>query len=126
MGRVWIGVGLLTGLLLLGLWVSVSMDNSQQEVSQMLEQAAVTVLSEDAQRGIALAAKAQERWQRNWRITASVADHAPMDEIDSLFAQMEMYEKSQNYSEFSACCYRVAQLVQAVGDAHVLNWWNLL
>lgn len=126
MGRFWIGVILLVGLLILGFWVSAAMDGVHQEIADTLEQAARFTFSGETARGVATAGKARAQWQRRWHTTASVADHAPMDEIDSLFAQMDMYEKTGNYSEFTACCHRIAKLVRAVGEAHALNWWNLL
>ena len=54
------------------------------------------------------------------------ADHAPMDEIDSLFAQMEVYAQARDSLHFGSYCARLAELITAVSDAHQLNWWNFL
>lgn len=126
MGKFWLGVGILLLFLVLGFWVMASMDATQQQIAQTLETAAQQALSGDVRQGYGLAQEAQHRWQRRWHATAAVADHEPMDEIDSLFAQMEIYAQGGDTLEFAACCHRVAQLVRAVGEAHRLNWWNLL
>ncbi len=126
MGRFWIGVGLLIGLLVLGFGVSSAMDSAHREIADTLEQAAQAVFSGEVEEGVSQAEQAQRKWESCWKATASAADHEPMDEIDSLFAQMEMYRKFGDQTEFAACCRRLSQLVRAVGEAHAFNWWNLL
>ena len=126
MGRFWIGVVLLILLLALGLWVMHVMDDSQQEIAGMLETASQQSLQNGVAAGSPLARTAKQKWENRWRKVASVADHAPMDEIDSLFARLEVYAACGDRVEFAACCKRVAKLIEAVGEAHSLNWWNLL
>ena len=82
--------------------------------------------SRETQKGLARAQQAQEKWQQQWHSVAALADHAPMDEIDGLFAQMETYSKAGAAVDAAACCARLSKLVAAVGEAHSLNWWNLL
>lgn len=126
MGRAWLGVGLLVLFLVLGLWISFSMGGVHQQIAQKLEQAAEQGLSGDLEEGIALARQACSDWEKHWHGTASVADHAPMDEIDGLFAQLEIYGKAGQRADFAAFCSRLSRLVAAVGEAHGLSWWNLL
>ena len=126
MGRFWIGAILLVLLLLLGFWVMDVMDESHQQIAQMLETASQKSLENGISAGRPFADSAKQLWENRWCKVAAVADHAPMDEIDSLFAQMEIYADGGEWVEFSACCNRVAKLVRAVGEAHSLNWWNLL
>lgn len=126
MGRFWMGVGILLVFLALGLWIAGSMDGVHQQICTTLDQAAQQTVNGDLDTGIALAQQAQERWQHNWHATAAVADHEPMDEIDSLFAQLELYGTVGRQVEFAAYCTRLSQLISAVGEAHTLTWWNLL
>lgn len=126
MGRIVFGVCLLVCVLVLGLFVMFAMDNINTPISQMLEDAAEVALNGDLQQGIALANKARSTWKNRWHTIASFADHSPMDEIDSLFAQMEVYGQTGNIEDFASHCSRLSMLVSAVGDAHSLNWWNLL
>ncbi len=126
MRRFWIGIIILAVFLVLGLWSCYLMDNMHTQISQALEQAAAAVLSGDAVQGITLAKQAHIQWQENWHLTAFLADHAPMDEIDALFAQALYYADTHNNENFAALCARLARLLEAVGEAHTLNWWNLL
>lgn len=126
MARLYLGIGLLVALLVLGLWVAGSMDDLHSPIVKNLEQAAQLCLSGDFKEGAKLAQKAHGRWAGNWRRIAAVSDHTPMDEIDGLFAQAEFYAQSGNATEFAAHCARLAQRIEAVSDAQRLTWWNLL
>ena len=93
---------------------------------QVLEQAAEQSLEGDLDGATALAMAAKARWERQHQGTATVADHNPMDDVDRLFAQMEVYAKAQEAPHFAACCVELAQLLQATADAHRFSWWNVL
>jgi len=126
MGRFLLGIGILVLFLFFGLWVGNTMEDVHQSISQTLDNAAACSLNGDLTEGIALAGKAQQQWQSQWHRTASVADHAPMDEIDGLFAQLEVYGRTGMYADFATYCARLSRLVSAMGEAHSLTWWNLL
>lgn len=124
--RFYLGIGLLTVFLVLGLVISMAMDSASQPISQQLEQASQEALSGSLDTGISLAQQAKKDWKSAWRGIATVADHTPMDEIDSLFAQVEVLGNARDAVSFGAYCARLAELVEAVSDAHSLTWWNLL
>ena len=126
MYRGWFGLGLLAVLLLLGLWVGVLMDGIHEPISGQLEKASQQILSGDVDGGRAAAQAAKESWDSHWRFSAAFSDHAPMDEIDGLFAQMEGYAQADMPWELAACCARISVLVEAMAEAHRLTWWNLL
>ena len=126
MGRFSLGIGLLALFLILGLWVSFSMGSVHENIAQTLDEAAARSLAGDLDTARSLSQQAQTDWDNRWHGVASVADHAPMDEIDSLFAQLEVYGKAAQTADIAAYCARLATLVTAVGEAHALNWWNLL
>lgn len=124
--RFYLGVGILVLFLVLGLLSSAWMDRANETVTQYLQQAVRAAREGDLSQGRELARQAADRWQESWNTVASVADHGAMDEIDSLFAQMQFYADSQSLPLFGACCARVQKLVEAVADTHRLTWWNLL
>lgn len=121
--RFFLGVGLLAVLLVLGLFTAWAMERVQSPMAEKMEQAAVT---QELQAGYRLSQEAKADWQKNWRVVAAVADHTPMDEIDKLFAELEVYAREEEQVHFSACCAQLSSLLRAVSDAHSLNWWNLL
>ena len=126
MGRCWFGSLLLLVLLGFGLWSTFSADAMHRPVSEALEQAAELSLSGQLEEGISLAQGAKADWENNWHTAATTADHAPMDEIDGLFAQMEVYARVRQGADFDACCARLSRLIHAMGEAHSPGWWNLL
>lgn len=126
MRRLWLGVVLLILLLLLGLWVSAATADIHCPLSESLHQASEAALRGDWETAEACAQDASARWGRTWQLTASVADHTPMDEIDSLFAQLPVYARVREAQHFSATCEELSRRVRAMSDAHSLTWWNLL
>lgn len=126
MKRGWLGLGILVFFLVLGLTVGSWMDRCHASTGQWLEEAAEKTLSGDWEAGTALAEDAKQKWQQQWRYTAIVADHTPMEEIDALFAEMEVYSRCQEMPHFVACCKELAQQITAVAQAHTFSWWNIL
>ena len=124
--RFYFGLGLLAFFLALGLMISILIHHTSGPISKQLEQASQEALSGNMENGILLAQQAKNRWHAAWRGIAMVADHAPMDEIDSLFAQMEVYAQARDHLHFGSYCARLAELVEAISDAQRLNLWNLL
>ena len=124
--RFYIGIGILITILCLGLLVSAVITDCQLPMAETLDAAAQAADAGDFRQGIALAATARESWKNHWKGVASVADHTPMDEIDSLFSEMEVYIRTEEPVHFSACCAQLSSLLRAVSDAHTLNWWNIL
>lgn len=126
MKRGWIGVGLLAGLLVIGLLVTRFMDRIHWEISEELERSARFAVAGDWEEAAEAAEEAYEDWQEKWHFSAAFADHEPMEEIDALFAQLRPYLSNRDAVSFSAACRELARQVEAIGDAHGLNWWNLL
>ena len=126
MARGWFGAGILAVFLILGLVLSGVTDKAHLPTGELLEQAAQKALADDLAGGIALGTEAKARWETQWTLTAAIADHGPMDEVDSLFAEMEIYARTEEAPHFAACCKELAQRLQAIADAHRFSWWNVL
>ena len=126
MARGWIGVGILLVFLVLGFWISAEMDQTHLPTEALLKQAAEKTLQGDFQQGVALGMEAKNRWEQQWDYTATVADHSPLDDVDALFGEMEIYAQTGEEPHFAACCQELARRVQAVASAHRFSWWNIL
>lgn len=124
--RFYLGVGILAVFLVLGIIVSFGFAKIHDPIATQLDNAASAATAGDLEEGIRLAMQAKDRWQQYWNCTASVADHTPMDEIDNLFAEMEVFAKTKDPEHFAACCAQLAQQVQSVYDAHRPAWPNIL
>lgn len=126
MNRIWLGVGLLVVFFAFGLWSAFAVDAIYEPITQQLEAASAAALAGDLSGGAALAREAQAIWHRYWRKTASLSNHAPMDEIDALFLRLETFAKAGSTADFAANCAQLSGLVEACAEAHRLTWWNLL
>lgn len=126
MKRCWFGFILLVILLLGGVFSSKTLIDNQKEISTHLRQAAEAAADEDWEAAKSTLTAAREKWEKGWHFTASFADHEPMEDIDSLFAQAEIYLRSQNPEALAAVCAELVCSVDDIGEAHALNWWNLL
>ena len=126
MKRGWLGAGILVAFLMLGIGVSVLAGRAHFPTGSLLEQAAEKTINGDFAEGIALGMEAKSRWQRQWNGTASIADHSPMDEVDALFAELEVYAQMGEAPHFAACCRELAGRLEAIADAHRFSWWNVL
>lgn len=126
MKRFWIGLTVLT-LLLIGGWViKKQMDQVHLQISHTLQQASQAALAEDWPTARQLAAQAQDRWHRYHRLTAALADHTPMDELDALFAELAVFAQEQEQPHFSAICAHLATLAHSMAESHHISWWNFL
>ncbi len=126
MKRIWIGIGLLLAILVVGLWLGGFMENAHQPGARTLQQAAHFALEKNWNSAEAMAGQARQQWEKKWRVTAAVADHEPMDEIDALFAELEVYAQARNSSAYGAVCAHLASLLEAMGKSHRFSWWSMM
>ena len=126
MKRIWIGIALLTLLLGAGAGISGFMGRVHLPVAQDLHRAGELAMEEQWGPAQAFANRGQTQWQKKWPVIAAIADHEPMDEIDALFAQLEVYAKEEDALLYSAACAHLASLLEALGQSHSFTWWNLM
>ncbi len=126
MKRLWLGIGILAAILALCCTVTLSMECIHTPIAEDLSRAAEAAQKEDWDKANALAAAAKARWEQYWHFTAMVADHTPMDELDGLFAELEVYGREQEMPHFAATCAHLCRLSQAMADSHTPSWWNLI
>lgn len=124
MKRFILGLALLGVLFAGSLGVGREMEILHQPVIRNLTKASELALSGAAEAAQAAALAAKEVWQENWEFTAAFSDHAPMEEVDDLFAALPAYLPEAE--EFAAGCLQLVQRTAAVIRDHTLSWWNLL
>ncbi len=126
MKRFWIGLSLLAVILIGGLWINHRMSRIHMPCAVDLERAAACALEEDWTGAAALADRARETWQKNWRLNAAMTDHQAMDEIDAFFEELEVYRSREETTPFSAACLYLAQRMKDIGYSFRFTLWNLL
>ena len=126
MKRLWIGVAFLALLLAGGFGINAGMDNLQKEISQQLDAACQNALAGDLKQAAAQANGAREVWEQYRNLVAAVTDHEPMEEMDTLFAQLPIYYETDSPLNFAAVCSDLSLLMQAIGENQALKWWGVL
>lgn len=123
MRRIWIGVGILLGLLVLGVMVMQITDRQLGSVSETLKQAAE---ARDWSEAVSLAQMAQRQWKQRWHLMASLADHTDIDAVDGLFTQLKVCQQYQAKENHASVCARLSEAIRDLEENHRLTWWNLL
>lgn len=124
--RFWLGMALLGLFLAFGLLISARMTALHAEAAGELDRAAELTLSGDFSEACEVAFHAYDAWLEARKFTASVADHSPMDDVEQLFAEMEIYAKTEEKPHFAACCRQLGVMLRSMYDAHRPTWWNFL
>lgn len=126
MKRLWIGIGILIILLGLGIGTTVFAVRTHSGISQALKQASESALRGKWEEARQFSLNAKAKWDACRDITAAIADHEPMEQIDDLFSQLDIYLLTRQQIPFSTCCASLGVLTEAIGEAHAINWWSLL
>ena len=126
MKRMWIGAALLAALLISGILVTEFMERTHGPNAEDLEQAAALAMEGSWDRAEALTAKVRKSWQKRLPLTAAFVDHEPIEEIEGLFAKIDVCARERNRLDFSSACAYLSQLMEALGESHSLNLRNLV
>lgn len=124
--RFYLGISLLALFLLLGIFTAFRTEQALQPAADLFSRAAQAALDGDLEAGIGLFQRAAGRWAGAQKRIATVADHTPLEEIESLLAETQVFAKAGDAEHFSACCARLSRLIEAVSDAHSPAVENLL
>ena len=124
MKRCWFGLGLLILMLVGGLLVTRSMDRNYSRMSHQLAAAREAALAEEWNTVRALLEDAKDTWQARWHFSAAFSDHEPMDQIESCFAQLEVFLKMRDPVSFCGSCRYLSKQLEALGQSHSFNLQN--
>lgn len=121
MKRVWIGIGILLVLLGLGLWTQWELENIHGPIAADMTLAAEQArLGNWEQAGQALT-RAEAAWTANHVFTAALADHQPLEDIESLMARLPALSAAGDRAEFASLCADIACRIEAISAAHKLS-----
>ncbi len=126
MKRFWIGVVLLIGLLAGGIWLSTGLSDIHENLSWQLAQASAAAAQGDWERANGYLSQAGQNWQRYRPVTAAFTDHAPLEELERLFAQAEICRSLSLEADCAYVCSSLSQICKAIAESMELPWWNML
>ena len=121
-----LGLTILVLLLALGIGTTAVMEAIHKPLESSLTESANLAMDDRLDQALPLAEKAFARWQKYHSVTASFADHSPMDDTDTLFREMLVYGQMGEAPHFAACCRELVVMTQAMYDAHAFSLKNLL
>ena len=126
MKRFWIGLAMLVLLLITAVLAQHRMERIHTPCAMDLQWSADRAREGDWTAAGELAHRAREAWTGNWHLTAVLANHQPIDEVDALFEELEVYLDRRETTAYCAACVFLSQRVIDLGESFRLNWWNLL
>lgn len=126
MKRLWLGIVLLAALLAASLGVQAVMERTHDPIAKELDQAADAALAGDWAEADRLYQRSRDAWQRHRKVTASLADHSPMDELDMLFGELRVFAREREAVHFAATCRAASRMAKAIAQAHSITWGDFL
>lgn len=126
MKRLWIGVVLLVLLLAGSLFLLDFSSRFYKDFSVSIEQAGSFALAGDWTNALEHARLCQKKWEKKQHFLAAFTDHEPIEQLDTLFSQLEIYGKDRLPVEFACVCRQLYHLVEAIDESHSLKWWTIL
>lgn len=124
MRRGLIGLGLLAALLALGIWTQSRMDALHTPIAEAMSQAGALAGQERWEEAGAIVQQAKQQWAQGRTLTAALADHQPMEDIESLMAQLDAFLQDQE-PDFGALCADIARRIDAMAAAHRMELGTL-
>lgn len=126
MNRLWIGIGLLIVLLAGGVGLLWGSGVFFGDFSQTVEEAGNSALAGDWVTAGQKMEKSRNQWEKYRRLWASFTDHEPVEQVQALFSQLELYNKQKRDVEFASACKALAHVAEAIEESHSLRWWSVL
>ena len=124
--RFWIGIIVLAVLLVLGILTMLLFSRIHHPMAQRLRESAAAAQADDWDKATALAEKARAEWEQYRYLISASADHEPLEQMEYLLDQLEVYAADRHKADFAALCIRLANLAEAMADTQQIRWWNLL
>lgn len=121
MTRFRIGIGLLLVLLVLCFWSQARMTKLEKPVAELVLQAEASAAGEDWPGAAGSLSRAREQWEDHRTFAAALADHQPLEDVESLFAVAETYSVCRDGTRFRATCQELNRRILAVMEAQELN-----
>lgn len=126
MKRLWLGVSFLALLLVFGIWQTVSISGIHSGLSQTLSDAALAARRQDWVAADTLSQNAQDQWEQYRHLTASFADHEPLEEAEQLFAELQLCKALSLEENYAVVCSNLSQICKAIAESFQISWWNVL
>ena len=124
MKRIWFGAALLGLLLILGILSTALMEDTHLTQAAQLDRAGELAAAGNWKGAEIAFFEAKALWEKRNSIIAGLSDHEPMDQIESCFAQLEVFLKMRDPVSFCGSCRYLSKQLEALGQSHSFNLQN--
>lgn len=125
MKRVLFGAAVLLTILTVSLLAADRMAQDHIAVAALVNRAGREALEENWDTAELLLRAASRRWKDAGALTAMLADQTPVEDVQALLAQLEIFCAQRETTHFAALCAEAALRLTAIADAHRLTIGNL-
>ena len=124
MTRLWIGIGLMLVLLLVGIFLWSGITPFHENLASKLDSAAMLALDGNWEQAQKVAFTARDQWLHFQDCIAAVIDHEPMEQMHALFRELSLLQSNQAV-DFASVCVHLAETSRAIGETQSLKWWGI-
>lgn len=125
-GRELAGPAILALLLLAGILSSWYLNRQHTAMAEAMEDSSWMALSDQWENAGELAMSVRRDWEKGWRLRAVMTDHSPMEEIDTLFWELTVYEAAGERTDFARICAILGEKLKSIASSGGFSWWNVL
>lgn len=124
--RTWIGIIILVLLLGIGIILTFYTASVHDQLARILSESRQAAAVGQWEKAAGKCFQARALWEKHRKPTAALVDHEPMEEVEALFAQLEVYLKARDPVAYGSCCASLEVFARAIGESHSVSWWSLL
>ena len=108
-------------LLFLGIGSGFVMERNQSAQAEKLNRAAHLAADGDWAAARTLVADARQQWDRKQLLLSALCSQEPLDEVEGLFSQLEVFSDARSATSFSSTCVYLACQLASLGENHGLS-----
>lgn len=116
---------ILIGLLSFGLWSTCYLGQQTQRTQNELGAAFPLAAAGELERAHRHTEKAAAAWKKASRLAACLAEHQVLDQIESLFGELEAWVQVDNPQQYTAALMRLSVLLNTLADGERPFFHNL-
>ena len=126
MKRLWIGIAFLAVMLAVGIFLTVLFDRIHTPMAEDLQRASELAMEDNWEKATALTRQARADWKMYREFIAAVADHEPLEKMEYLLDQLQVYADLRRTADFAATCVELGAMTEAMLESQSITWWNFL
>lgn len=126
MKHLWIGIGILSLLLTLGIVSNVAASLTLRESETLLQQADEALDAGDLPAALEKSRQAEARWRSAQKMLHIMMSHTLIDEVDTSFSNLRTYGEEDETTEYRASCRELILQLRHLRDMDIPHYYHFL